>query len=375
MHCFLVTGASGVVGGALVPVLLQQPATRVLVLLRPRGEQTVAARLEQLKNFWRNHYPGLPPSALDQRLTALTGDISAPGLGLSSEDTAEVIAHCTHLVHCAASVRLNQPLPAARAAAVAPTAAVIALARRCTRLCKVEFVSTVGVGGRWGAALPERWLHETRVFHNTYEQAKAEAEALIEAAIAQGLPASVHRPSMVVGDSRTGVTPHFQIFQFLCEFLSGRQTCGLTPQLGQAQLDIVPNDYVAAAIAAVALTPDSVGQIFHLCAGPQHALALKALQRTVRTRFRREGRLGAWPLLRLPSSWFLRLMRWLAPLLPPARRRALDTLPVYLDYLGSRQVFENGHSQARLQALGVQLPDTHTTLARALDYYFAVTRR
>ena len=68
-------------------------------------------------------------------------------------------------------------------------------------------------------------------------------------------------------------------------------------------------------------------------------------------------------------------MRLIAPLLPAARRRALDTLPVYLDYLGSRQVFENAASQERLQALGVRLPATDAVLARALDYYFAVTRR
>ena len=374
MQCFFVTGASGVVGGALIPVLLQQPATRVLVLLRARGEQTVAARFEALKSFWRNHYPGLPPGALEHRLSALTGDIGAPGLGLSEAAAAEVTRHCTHLVHCAASVRLNQPLPAARAAAVAPTAEVIALARRCTRLRKAEFVSTVGVGGRWGAPLPERWLHETRRFHNTYEQAKAEAEALVEAAVAQGLPASVHRPSMVVGDSRTGVTPHFQIFQFLCEFLSGGSTFGLSPQLGRATLDIVPNDFVASAIAAVAGDPGSVGQVFHLCAGPERALGLKRLQRTVRARFRREGRLGPWPLVALPSEWFLRAMRIVAPLLPASRRRALETLPVYLDYLGSQQAFDNSESQRRLTALGVSLPDPLVVLTRALDYYFAVTR-
>ena len=52
-----------------------------------------------------------------------------------------------------------------------------------------------------------------------------------------GLPATIHRPSMVVGDSQTGKVIHFQVFYHLCEFLSGRRTLGIVPDTGDAALD------------------------------------------------------------------------------------------------------------------------------------------
>ena len=50
------------------------------------------------------------------------------------------------------------------------------------------------------------------MFHNTYEQTKAEAEALVQKAIAEhGLRATLFRPSIIVGDSRTGETSSFKV--------------------------------------------------------------------------------------------------------------------------------------------------------------------
>ncbi|MDH4381590.1 MAG: SDR family oxidoreductase [Gammaproteobacteria bacterium] len=374
MDCYFVTGASGVVGGALIPALLGLPEVEVVVLLRARNGHSIADRFNALKHFWRAHYLQLPAGALEHRLRAVAGDISAPALGLSAADQHALEQRCTHIVHCAASVRLNQSLAIARETTVVPTATLIALARRCVGFCKLEAVSTVGVGGRWQGPLPERWLDEPRAFHNTYEEAKAESEVLLREAAAAGLPLTVHRPSMVVGDSRTGVTPHFQIFQFICEFLSGRRTLGCYPALGQTVLDIVANDFVAHAIVAASRSPDSAGEIWHLCAGPSGALPLTELRDTVRSRLRREGRLPWWPSIPLPPASFLWLMSLLARALPAAQQRTLATLPVYLDYLGSAQVFDNTRTRERLQALGIERPDTRVVLSRVLDYYLANTR-
>ena len=121
-------------------------------------------------------------------------------------------------------------------------------------------------------ALPERWITESREYHNTYEQAKAEAEVLVARGVAEGLPITVHRPSMVVGDSRTGDVMRFQIFYHLVEFLSGRRTFGFFPAFGATRLDIVPVDYVANAVVWSSGRQDTVGRILHLCAGPEESL-------------------------------------------------------------------------------------------------------
>ena len=56
-------------------------------------------------------------------------------------------------------------------------------------------------------------MPEVRTFHNTYEQAKAEAEEYLYPFMAdERLPITIHRPSMVVGDSMTGKAISFQVF-------------------------------------------------------------------------------------------------------------------------------------------------------------------
>jgi nucleoside-diphosphate-sugar epimerase len=49
-------------------------------------------------------------------------------------------------------------------------------------------------------------------FYNTYEQSKYEAELLVHRYKGKGLPVSIFRPSMVMGDSLTGKTTNFRLF-------------------------------------------------------------------------------------------------------------------------------------------------------------------
>ena len=184
-----------------------------------------------------------------RQVKALRGDVTLPRLGLDEADYQALCAECTHIVHSAGNVRMNLPIEQARHSSVDSAQNIIALAHDSPRLEKVEFVSTVGVGGRTHGAVPEEWILTPRGFHNTYEQAKAEAEDVIRAELEHGMALTVHRPSMVVGDTISGRIIHFQVFYHLCEFLSGRRTLGLAPGFGVARLDIVPADYVAKIIA------------------------------------------------------------------------------------------------------------------------------
>ena len=377
MAHYLVTGATGVVGSGIVPRLAALPDTTVQVLMRPKKGSDLQARFAALLAFWDAQYPDerAASGGFAARVQPVSGEITEPALGLSIVDRDTLAQSCTHIIHCAASVRMNLPLDEARQTALYPVASVIELAKACRHLQKVEFVSTVGVGGRWRGQLPERWITETRTFHNTYEASKAEAEDLVHREVDGGFPATVHRPSMVVGDSRSGAVIHFQIFYFICEFLSGMRTFGLFPRLGEATLDIVPNDYVGAAIVAASRNVDTIGSIFHLCSGPARAVRLVDLRERVREQFRRGGLMGWTPRLDFSRDNFMRVMRAVARLLPERERRAVNTLPVYLDYLAGIQQFGNNDSTRRLQALGVPTPDNAIVLARVLEYYLASRQR
>lgn len=367
MTTVFVTGATGAVGSAVVAALLADPDTELRLLIRAQSAAEADDRRDSLL-----HFLGVAPSdsARRERVRALRGDATAPALGLDAAAFADLCSSCTHIVHAAGAVRMNLPLDEARRSAVGSAREIVALARACPQLRKVEFVSTVGVGGRLPGTLPESWIGSPRSYHNTYEQAKAEAEDLVRAEAERGLPLTIHRPSMVVGDSRTGAAIHFQIFYHLCEFLSGRRTFGLCPRLGSARLDTVPSDHVGAAIAWSIREPSTAGAILHLCSGPAHAIALDALQRLVRAEFAAAG-LRTPPLVRVPPRAFGWATKALAPVVDERTRKALGTLPVFLDYLATEQAFGNASTLALLAAAGMPLPDPSEYLPVVLRRYVA----
>jgi thioester reductase-like protein len=365
MKNYFITGATGAIGSALIPILLQDADTQVTLLLRASSADDLQGRLQSLYRFWQID---AADRSLSSRVRALRGDVTRPDFGLDAADFRALAAECTHIVHSAGNVRMNLPIEAARRSAVDSARQIIALARRCPRIEKIEFVSTVGVGGRTHGTVPEEWLTGERSFHNTYEQSKAEAEDLIRVELESGLPLTVHRPSMVVGDSSNGRIIHFQVFYHLCEFLSGRRTFGLAPNFGVARLDIVPADYVGGVIAWSSRTANSCGRIIHTCSGPALALPLNPLRERVRHAFSHAGRrLPA--LINLPTGLFSAILSAASLLMPPDARRAVRTLPVFLEYLATEQTFANHRSQELLSVAGLTVPAAEQYLDQVLGYY------
>lgn len=363
---YFVTGATGTVGSAVVERILRAPDTQASILVRADDDTALAARRLALLAHWGEADDG----PLARRLHVVRGDIQQPRLGLEPADWVRVAAEATHIIHCAASVKLNMPVEVARATAVLPTDSVLALARQALRhgtLRKVELVSTVGVWGRTPGVMPERPLPEVSSFHNTYEAAKSEAEKLVWALQGE-LPVTVHRPSMVVGRRGDGRVMSFQVFYHLCEFLSGARTRGIMPALGHTRLDTVPVDWVAEVLFWSSNQADTAGAVLHLCSGPQEAIALTALQAQVRQAWQAHG--VALPALRQVN---LKLLSALVPvlgLLGGARaRRALRALPPVLAYLAEDQGFANTMTQQRLAAAGLALPPVHSYLPAVLSRY------
>lgn len=366
MKSVFVTGSTGTIGSELVPRLLADRSASLTLLLRARDDAELQVRLAGMLAYW-GMVPGDERAA---RLRALRGDISLPQFGLGEKVFAELAATTTHVVHSAASVKLNMPIEQAHATAVAPTRTLLELGRRGVEagvLRKIDLVSTVGVWGRTPGHMPERPLPEVREFHNTYEAAKAEAERVVWAD-GQGLPITVHRPSMVVGDSRSGRVIHFQVFYHLCEFLSGVRTFGVMPPLGDTRLDTVPVDWVAEAIAWASATPQTAGRIFHLCSGPELALPLPELQRIVRAQWAERGR--HLPRLRTVSQRLLqRAVPVISAVVGARQRRALQALPPVLEYLAERQAFANDETAASLASVGMPVPAPAHYVQTVLAYY------
>lgn len=369
MNHYFITGATGAIGSALVPILLQDSNNRLSLLLRAGNDEDLAGRLESLYRFWQI---GPADTLVRARVKALRGDVTLAEFGLAGVDYRQLCSECTHIIHSAGNVRMNLPIEQARRSSVDSARHIIALAHACSTLEKVEFVSTVGVGGRTHGMVPEEWLSSPRGFHNTYEQAKAEAEEVIYGEVERGLPLTVHRPSMVVGESGSGRIIHFQVFYHLCEFLSGARTLGLSPDLGIARLDIIPADYVARTIAWSSTNTVSSGRVLHSCSGPALALPLNPLRESVRQAFTRAGR-RLPPVIKLPTRVFSAILTGFSRLMPAEARRAVKTLPVFLDYLATDQTFANQRTQELLSGVGLAVPAPGQYLERVLAYYLSST--
>ena len=368
MKIYFVTGSTGAIGSALVPLLLQDNETEVRLLIRARDQEHLEARLADLMTFW-----GYDQDRKETRyrIKAVRGDVSLPKFGIEPAEYDKLSNECTHIVHSAGNVRMNLPIEEARKSSVDSARNIIALAkdcRHCGHIKKVEFVSTIGVGGRNPGLIPETWITNKRIFHNTYEEAKAEAEIYIAQQFEDGMPITVHRPSMVAGDSKTGRIIHFQIFYHLCEFLSGRRTLGITPDVRDTRLDIIPADYVARAIVWSSDQDSTIGKILHLCSGPDQAIPISVLKNRVQRVFKSFGE-KLPRSIPVPVDLFKAGLPFISLFVSPKAKRAIKTLPVFFDYLAENQSFANMNTRTMLATEGIKLPDVYKYLETILAYY------
>jgi thioester reductase-like protein len=368
MNDFFITGASGVVGSALVPVLLERFDKKIYMLVRARDEEHLQQRFAQLLKYWDFQDPQKAT-----RIVPCLGDMTREHLGMQPSCYARVAGQCSSIIHCGGVVRMNLPLDEARQASISPAKAIVALARELQQgagLHKLEYISTVGVIGRLHQPLTEVFVNGERTFHNTYEQAKAEAEEYLAAEM-NNLPLTIHRPSMVVGDSGSGRNINFQVFYHLCEFLSGRRTFGVLPDFGDAVLDIVPSDYVAEIIAWSVGEPRLAGQILHACSGPSLALKVSELENHLRQYpyFARGRRLLGKHNLHIHPVLFKLFIR-IATLTGAGRESgAVKALPHFLAYLSDPQIFDDTRTRQALEKIPIPKPHPADYLPVILRYY------
>jgi thioester reductase-like protein len=361
-----VTGSTGSIGSALVARLLRDPAVTVRLLIRAADESDLQRRAARMRAYW-----GVADGdERASRIAPVRGDVSQPRFGLDEAAYRELATQCTHIVHCAASVKLNMTLDEARRSAVLPTREVLEFGRQCQRLGrlgKMELVSTVGVWGRTPGVMPERPLPEVKDFHNTYEAAKSEAERVLWSE-GRDLPVTLHRPSMVVGETGSGKVIHFQVFYHLCEFLSGRRTYGVMPDLGSQRLDTVPVDWIAEVLTWSMSQAAMAGRVLHLCSGPTHSIPLQDLQRQVRQTWQAAG-IRVPRLRRVNAQVLERLVPWIGLVAGAKTRRALRGLPPVLAYLAEDQGFDNAQTLSTLEPAGLPLPPVSQYLDPVLRYY------
>ncbi|MGZ4178173.1 MAG: SDR family oxidoreductase, partial [Solirubrobacteraceae bacterium] len=189
-------------------------------------------------------------------------------------------------------------------------------------------------------------------FHNSYEQSKFEAEQLVRSH--QGLPYTILRPSIVVGDRNNGWTAAFNVLYWpLRAFARGLFTA--VPAIPSAPVDVVSIDYVADAAYQLCETSCGKGATYHLTAG-EDASTIAELAGLASRYFRR-------PVPRVvPPVEFAEMT------LGAAERKALEAGSEYFPYFCMEGTFDDRETRKRLEPDGITSAPLRDYVDRLLDF-------
>jgi thioester reductase-like protein len=245
------TGFPGFLGSELLPRLLRRaPADDAVCLIQPKFAPLARARVEALV--------AARPELAD-RIRLVEGDITAP-LTIASRGIAEI-----H--HLAAIYDLAVRRDVATRVNVDGTRHVLDFARRCDALQRFHFVSTCYVSGRHPGRFMEDDLEVGQTFNNFYEETKQRSEVEVRRAMAEGLPATIYRPAVVVGDSTTGATQKYDGPYFVMQWLLRQPRIAVLPVAGDPRayrFNVVPRNFIVDAIEHLSALPQSRGMTYQL---------------------------------------------------------------------------------------------------------------
>jgi nucleoside-diphosphate-sugar epimerase len=328
----LLTGASGVVGSALVPELLNE-GFKVVALVRKR------------------------PVA-DEHVINVVGDVTTPYMGLDVEKINETYGPFCCLIHSAALTNFNQAESVMHETNVTGTINAVAVANQLN--ARLLYVSTAYVHDM---NLPS-YLKE----YSAYCKTKRLAEAHVKS---HATDWTIVRPSIVVGDSVTGAISTFQGLHNVVGAILTR-VAPMIPAHEAAYVDLVPQDVLARSISALARrrgqkreywitrgkTAACVAQVCHLIEGfSQSCGDTSKMPRIV----------DPGVIDRLFKPVFL-------PSLPKPLRRRLNSLVDYACYFNMSEPFPSNYDDLANEFDLPPMPCGEQVLLKNLEYWAEQTK-
>jgi thioester reductase-like protein len=176
------------------------------------------------------------------------------------------------------------------------------------------------------------------------------------------VPTTILRPAIVVGDSETGETEKFDGPYYLLRVISRAERLGRpVAQFGQANasFNVVPVDFVVAAIAKVAYLPEAKNETLHLV--DPEPLSTRALVCALS-----EAYSGRLPKGRVPARLVANGLRfgWVRELFSGAPRESIV-------YLNHAVAFDTRRAVDVLGPHGLAPPRFDTYVGAMVDYFKA----
>ena len=356
---YFVTGATGFIGRNLVERLLQREGTiYALVRAGSRG------RLEELRTSW---------GADGARVVPVAGDLSQASLGVSEEDLVAMRGEVDHFFHLAAIYDITADAESQEIANVEGTRHAVELAGAIEAGCFHQ-VSSIAAAGLYKGEWREDMFDEAeRLDTNPYFRTKHESERLVREECPR--PWRVYRPGIVVGDSRNGeidkIDGPYYFFKALQR--ARRVLPSWLPTIGieGGEINIVPVDYVAAAIDHIAHKPKLDGRAFHLT-DPNPKRAGEVVNLFARAADAPQMTVRLDTDLTEPATGLARTALKFLPGSKQVVKRVFDEIGLpasvltYVDYPTS---FDSTEAQKALKGSGIEVPPLESYATRVWDYW------
>jgi NAD(P)-dependent dehydrogenase (short-subunit alcohol dehydrogenase family) len=250
---YFVTGASGFIGKRLVRKILGRKGAIVYFLARDASP----ARLKSLYRYW---------GVDDKRAIPLAGDLTQPGLGLSTTEQKKLAAaKIKHFFHLAAVYDLKASAEQQEATNVTGTRNVVAFANGIGAGC-FHHVSSIAAAGLYEGVFREDMFEEAENLDHPYFSTKHESEKIVRKECR--VPWRVYRPGVVVGDSATGemdkIDGPYYFFKLIQRLRQALPPWMPTIGIEGGRINIVPVDFVVDAMDHIAHARGHDGKCFHL---------------------------------------------------------------------------------------------------------------
>jgi thioester reductase-like protein len=263
MAIFL-TGSTGYLGSYLVSGLFTGHADRLNLLVRAKTEQEARERLWQSLQLHLEFPEFL--EYVNGRVRVFRGDLTSERFGLNDEEYRALVDTTDSILHCAASLNRKSEKQCLNVN-LRGSLEVIQLARRVQNhhgLRRYSHVSTVAVAGKRQneVVMEDHSIDWERSDYDPYARTKKFCEHMVHQLLPD-VPHSIFRPAIVMGDSGKPETTQFDMVQAF-DMLARLPVLPLRPT---DKIDIVPANYVGAAIVKIHQMEKPNYGIYHLSSG------------------------------------------------------------------------------------------------------------